>query len=160
MGGEARGDLGLDVLEGGVGVGFGDGSEDGEDAGEETAGLLHRYEGVFECGGGEVVGDAVDLGALLGHAGFDGGQVVGVFYFVEGWSLIGEGAGGVEGIGGVEGFGAGVMFGFEDHVFFRIRDWELDVLRRCRGNLIGWVQPEGKDFGRVRRYASTIRICV
>ncbi len=107
VGGEARGDLGLDVLEGGVGVGSGDGSEDGEDAGEETAGLLHRYEGVLEGGGSGVVGDEVDLGALLGHAGFDGGEIVGVFDAVEGRGLIGESAGGGEGIGSDRGLRRG-----------------------------------------------------
>ncbi len=64
--------------------------------------MLHGYEGVVEGGGRGVVGDGFDLGALLRHAGFDGGEIVGIFDLVEGWGLIGEGAGGGEGIGGVE----------------------------------------------------------
>ena len=94
MSGEAGGYLGLDVLQRGVGVGAGDAAEGGKDAVQQTTGLLHRNEGVLEGGRGWIVGDGIDLGALLGHAGLNCGQVVGVFNLVEGRCLIWKCAGG------------------------------------------------------------------
>ena len=73
-----------------VGVGGGDVEEGDGSAGEELAGALHGDDGVVEGGGVGVVGDGVDFFALLGHAGFDGGLVVGVFDLVEGGGLEGE----------------------------------------------------------------------
>jgi hypothetical protein len=97
-GGELGRSVFLDFLESVVGVGAGDAIEGEGDAGEELAGALEGDDGVVERGSRGVVGDGVDFNLLLGDAGFDGGLVVGVLDFVEGWRLVGQGAGGVEGV--------------------------------------------------------------
>ncbi len=77
-------------------------SKDCHDPAEELAALLHGDEGVFEGGRRGVVGDDLDFGLLLSHAGLEGGLVVGVFNLVEGRCVKREGARRVEGIAGTE----------------------------------------------------------
>ena len=102
MGGQFGSFDALDLLEGGVGVGASDSIEGCVGSLEEPTALFQSDEGVVEGGRSGVVGDSLNLGELLHHAGFHGRLVVGVFDLVERGSLEWQGAGGVEGVGGAE----------------------------------------------------------
>ena len=103
-----RGQLGrLDVfhfLQRGIEVGGSNAVEHVRDAVEQLAGLLHGHDGVLERGRRGIIGDGLHLLALLGHARFDGGLIIGVFDLVEWRRLKGQGAGRIERIAGAKGY--------------------------------------------------------
>ena len=96
----------LDVfyfLQRGIEVGGRNAVEHVRDAVEQLAGLFHRHDCVLECGRRGIIGDRLHLLALLGHAGFDGGLIIGVLDFVEWRRLKRQCAGRIERIAGAKG---------------------------------------------------------
>ncbi len=96
----------LDVfhfLQRGIEVGGSHAVEYVRDAVEQLAGLFHSHDGVLERGRRGIIGDGLHLLALLGHAGFDGGLIIGVLDLVEWRRLKGQGAGGIERVAGAKG---------------------------------------------------------
>jgi hypothetical protein len=98
---------GFHFLQGGVGICAGDSIEDGVDAIEQLARLLHSDNRVFKGGRLGAAGDSLDFGLLLRDPGFDRRLKVFILDLVKGRSLEGQRAGRVERIGGTKFGGCG-----------------------------------------------------
>ncbi|CAH0327862.1 hypothetical protein SRABI128_06537 [Microbacterium sp. Bi128] len=99
VGGEERGQAGLEVADGVRGV-CGHQREEGRGGPvQEPAGAFHGEGRVFEGRGRRGVHDGLDFGKVLGQAGLDGLGVVRVVDIRKRRQSIGQGAGAQEGIG-------------------------------------------------------------
>ena len=107
VGSEFGGLNGFDVLEGGVGVCLGDSIEGCHNAFEQPAALLHGDDGVVKTGNIGIVGDDLDFGLLLRHAGLDRGLEIFILDFVERRSLERQCTGREEGVRGAKVRGCG-----------------------------------------------------
>src|SRR5208282_6039300 len=72
------------------------------DATEQLATLFQGNDCVFEGWSIGIVGNGLDFGLLLRHTGLDGGLVVFILDFVEGWGMKGQIALREERIGGTK----------------------------------------------------------
>ena len=87
---ELRRNVGLNLVESGIGVGADNVEEGGGNTIQQLPGLVERHDCILERGPRGVVGDLVDFGELLLHALGEGREVVRVFDFVEGRRLQGQ----------------------------------------------------------------------
>ncbi len=99
VGGEERGEPGLEVADGIRGVRGDQREEGGGRPVQEPAGAFHGQGGVLEGRRLRVGHDRLDFGKVLGQAGLNGVGVVRVFDLREWRQAVGQGAGTQEGIG-------------------------------------------------------------
>ncbi len=103
VGGELGRVLGVQFVEGVVGVGAGQVAERDRGAGQQLAGAFHRQDGVVEGRRLAVIGDGLDLAGVFGHAAVEGRREIAVLDLVELRVLVRQGALLEEGIHGVLG---------------------------------------------------------
>ncbi len=88
--GEAGVDIGGNLLHLIGDVGAGEVAEDGHDAVQVLAGALQCFDGVFPCGGGGIISNGGDFGAMALECLVEGGAEVLYLDVCEGRKLVGQ----------------------------------------------------------------------